>query len=296
MAPTWKCQRPDYCGFLRTGLMFAEIDESIRQLLIQRGRLDSGDVDISFQMPTRQWAAGIARPTVNLYLFDIRENTELKNPSAWVVRRGPNNTAVKSRPEVRMDLTYKVTAFANTVEDEHRLLARTLLTFLQNPLLPAEVLHNALAGQEIPTSVASNSPSQGMADYWGAMGNDVRPSLDYRVTASIDLGQEIEVGLALSSMLVTRQLDREGGGGPPEVSPLRIAGTVRRAEEPGEAVAGARVTLVERGLDVTTDNLGRFVFSGVLAGAYTARVRLPDKDEEVLAKLEAPGENHDIVI
>ncbi|MBI2930806.1 MAG: DUF4255 domain-containing protein [Planctomycetes bacterium] len=60
---------------------------------------------------------------------------ELKNPVAWNVRPGPNNTAIKSRPDVRVDLTYRITAFASAVEDEHRLLARVLLTLFQHPLL-----------------------------------------------------------------------------------------------------------------------------------------------------------------
>ena len=276
--------------------MFAEIDDSIRQLLVQRGNLDSGEVDVDFQMPTRQWAAGISRPTVNIYLFDIRENTELKNPNPWVVRRGPDNTATKSRAEVRMDLTYKVTAFANTVEDEHRLLARALVTFLQNPLLPQSVLHSSLAGEEIPTAVTPNSQGQGLADFWGAMNNDVRPSLDYRVTTRIDLSQEIEVGLVLSSRLIARQLDQQSRVISEEEAPRHIGGTVHLAADPGTPVAGASVTLVERGLDTTTDQLGRFIFAGVPDGVYTARIRLADTRQEILATLQVPGDNYDIAI
>jgi hypothetical protein len=276
--------------------MFAEIDETIRQLLVQRGLLNSGEVDIAFQMPTRQWAASISRPTINLYLFDIRENTELKNPNPWVVRRGPNNNAIKSRAEVRMELTYKVTAFANTVEDEHRLLARALVTFLQNPLLPQDVLHDSLSGEEIPTTVASNGPAQGLADYWGAMSNDVRPSLDYRITTRIDLSQEIEVGLALTSQLITRQVEGQADAGPMEASSFRIGGSIHRRGEPEAAISAARLTLVERGLDISTDSLGRFVFSGVPAGTYTVRVLAPDIDEEVFATFQVPANNYDIEI
>ena len=247
-------------------------------------------------MPTRQWAASISRPTINLYLFDIRENTELKNPNPWVVRRGPNNNAIKSRAEVRMELTYKVTAFANTVEDEHRLLARALVTFLQNPLLPQDVLHDSLSGEEIPTTVASNGPAQGLADYWGAMNNDVRPSLDYRITTRIDLSQEIEVGLALTSQLITRQVEGQADAGPMEASSFRIGGSIHRRGEPEAAISAARLTLVERGLETSTDSLGRFVFSGVPAGTYTVRVLAPEIDEEVFATFQVPGNNYDIEI
>ncbi|MCY4365528.1 MAG: Pvc16 family protein [Chloroflexi bacterium] len=276
--------------------MFAELDETIRQLLIQRSNIDSGEVDIAFQMPTRQWAAGISRPTINLYLFEIRENTELRNPNLWVVRRGPDNTAIKSRAEVRMDLTYKVTAFANTVEDEHRLLARALVTFLKNPLIPDEVMHSSLAGEEIPTEVASTSPNQGLAEYWGAMSNDARPSLDYRVTTRIDLSQEIEVGLALTSRLISRQVEGPTATGHVEVSPLRIGGKLHRTGDPDAGIASARLTLVERGLDTTTDSLGRFIFSGVPAGTYTVSVQSPDIYEEIRTTLQVPGQNYDIAI
>ena len=62
--------------------------------------------DIAFDLPSRDWAAGVSKPTLNLYLYDIRECHDLKNPSPWVTRPGPNNTAIKSRPDVRVDLTY----------------------------------------------------------------------------------------------------------------------------------------------------------------------------------------------
>ena len=37
--------------------MFVDLDESLRQLLVERGSLNSGEIDISFDMPTRDWAA-----------------------------------------------------------------------------------------------------------------------------------------------------------------------------------------------------------------------------------------------
>ena len=74
--------------------MFADLDESIRQLLIQRGNLDTGEVDIAFDLPSREWAAGVSKPTINLYLYDIRECSELKEPVSAAVLAGSKATAV----------------------------------------------------------------------------------------------------------------------------------------------------------------------------------------------------------
>ena len=275
--------------------MFAEIDDSIRRLLIERGHLDSGEVDIAFQMPTRQWAASISRPTINLYLFDIKENTELKNPNPWVVRKGPNNTAIKSRAEVRMDLTYRVTAFASTVEDEHRLLARALVTLLQSPVIPPELLDDSLSGQEIPGTVVSSSITQSGAEYWSAMNSDVRPSLDYRVTTRIDLGQEIEVGLALTSRSLVLRKDGPTQEGTEAALGFRLGGRIHRNDDVESGLPGTTVTLVERGLETTTDQLGRFVFGRVPEGSYTIVVCAPGM-ENITSSVRVPSRQYDIGI
>ncbi len=48
--------------------MLSDLDESLRQLLIRRGDLTPAAVDISFDIPTRDWSTPVTKPTVNLYL------------------------------------------------------------------------------------------------------------------------------------------------------------------------------------------------------------------------------------
>ena len=48
--------------------MITDLDETIKQLLIQKGALEPAEVDISFETPKREWSASISKPTVNLYL------------------------------------------------------------------------------------------------------------------------------------------------------------------------------------------------------------------------------------
>jgi hypothetical protein len=275
--------------------MFADLDESIRQLLVQRGNLDSGEIDIAFDMPTREWAAGRTKPTINAYLFDVRENTELRNPSPWAVRPGPNNTAIKRRPEVRVDLTYRITAFANAVEDEHRLLARALLTLLQNPVFPSELLQGEAAGQEINTEVAQpHGLIQSPADYWSVVDNDMRPSIDYKLTLRLDPNQEISVGLVLTSQI---KLGLSANGDRPDVleeMPLQIGGRVHDSADPAKGLAGATVTLVERGEKAVTDSQGRYIFRNVPPGTYNLLVSAPGVEQR--REIQVPSGGYDVPV
>ncbi len=275
--------------------MFADLDESIRQLLVQRGNLNSGEIDIAFEMPTREWAAGRTKPTVNAYLFDVRENTELRNPSPWAVRPGPNNTAIKSRPEVRVDVTYRLTAFATDVADEHRLLARVLLVLLQNPVFPADLLQGQLGGQEINTETAQpGGLIQSPADYWSVLDNDIRPSIDYKLTVRLDLSQEISVGLVLTSQLKVGLSADGDRAAVLEELPFQIGGRVHQSDDPEKGVAGATVTLVEQGVETVTNAEGRYIFHHVPAGTYNVVVSAPGVEQR--REIQVPSGGYDVAV
>jgi hypothetical protein len=273
--------------------MFADLDESIRQLLVQRGGVNPAEVDIAFDTPDREWAAGVSKPTVNVYLYDIRENLELKDPTPWTTRRGPNNTAIKSRPEVRVDVTYRITAFANAVEDEHRLLSRVLVTLFQHPVFPADLLQGEMAEQEVHTMAAQPiGPVQNLADYWGAMDNTIKPSIDYRLTLRVDLSQEMAVGLVLTkrAQVVRTDAPTLTNGATPT---MQIGGRVHAADDPEQGLPGVALTLLERGLDTETDAEGRYVFSGLAEGDYTLVIR-PRGGQERRHRLQVPSAAYDV--
>jgi len=123
--------------------MIPDLDETLKQLLIQRVPLDPAEVDIAFDLPDREWAAGLSKPALNLYLYDIRENREFRE-NDWVVERNGNNTGTKRRRPLRVDLSYMITVWTQAVEDQHRLLWHTLATLLRHPVLPTEMLQGEL--------------------------------------------------------------------------------------------------------------------------------------------------------
>jgi hypothetical protein len=61
------------------GNMIPEIDPGIRAL-VRRDAVNGGDVEVAFDAPTREWVAKRSTPTVDGYLFRIREDTGRGTP------------------------------------------------------------------------------------------------------------------------------------------------------------------------------------------------------------------------
>src|SRR5207249_3314208 len=53
--------------------MIHEIDEALRTL-VRRDAVNGTDVEVLFDAPTKDWAARRNAPTVDIYLYDIRED------------------------------------------------------------------------------------------------------------------------------------------------------------------------------------------------------------------------------
>jgi hypothetical protein len=54
--------------------MLEMIDESLERFLRTSLLLGATDVDVSLEAPDREWSAKLTRPTVNLFLWDIRRS------------------------------------------------------------------------------------------------------------------------------------------------------------------------------------------------------------------------------
>lgn len=272
--------------------MIFDVDEAIKKLLVDFGNLDPVEIDISFDKPDKEWASGISKPTVNIYLYDVRENVELRDPSAWIVKRTSNNVAVKTRPDVRIDLSYNITAHAVDIEDEHRLLSRVLLTLLKYPVLPSEVVGGELIGQDIYASTAHpNQYGDSPSDFWGAIDSDLKAYLEYRITPRLNLEDEISTGVVLTRNIKIGRVEDQRDDLIP--LPLNIGGRLHDRDDRSLGIPNATVTVLEKGLESRTDSDGRFKFSGLLPGNYTFVISI-DGQEERRTLVEVPAEAYDI--
>ncbi len=176
--------------------MISQVDDALRELVRSRAT-DGSEVEVVFDAPTKDWAARRNAPTVNLYLYDIREDLR-RRERGWSEQRGPDGMVVSRRPAPRyFKLSYLVTAWTQRPEDEHRLLDSLLRCFLAYDALPQHLVVGPLAetGLEVPVTVGLPPPEdRAFADVWSALGGELKPSLDIVVIAPVDTGVVFEVG------------------------------------------------------------------------------------------------------
>ena len=180
--------------------MIHDVDESLRTLA-RRDLLNGSQVEVSFEAPTKDWSTRRNAPTLDFYLYDIREDLERRQVQYDEVRNEEGVIIERRPPPRRFKLSYLVTAWTQRPEDEHRLLSSVLSCFLRFDALPGDVLQGELAEQGYPVRVTIGLPlpaERSISDVWNALGGELKPSLDLIVTAPFDTGRVRPVGPPVS--------------------------------------------------------------------------------------------------
>jgi hypothetical protein len=272
--------------------MLAELDETVRQLLIRYVPVDPVHIDVSFDLPDREWSSRLTRPTINCFLYDVRENLRLRSAS-WETRRTADSASRQKGP-LRIDATYQVSTWARANEDQHQLLWRTLAALARHPILSSDALVGDLKLQPLPVCTAVAQPDQVRAnieDFWNAIDNKFRPTVTYVVTLALDPEIVINSKLTLSSPTIkVEQLatDEIKNG-------FTIRGKVRDQSDPERAIKGALVVLSETGDRMLTEEDGKFSFGGVRRGPITLIVRAAGRLETTWPT-RVPASNYDLEV
>lgn len=185
-----------------------EVDHALKTL-IEREALDPTEVDVAFDAPTKEWAGRRNNPTVDVYLYDIREDLR-RRERGWLNEYDGDLIRARHLPPRHFKLSYLVAAWTQRPEDEHRLLAALLSCFLRHEAIPPDMLTGSLSalGLPVPVSVALPPPEdRSFADVWTALGGELKPSLDIVVTAPADTGRRFEAAPA-----VQRPITLSAGG------------------------------------------------------------------------------------
>src|SRR5215217_5015471 len=179
------------------------LDESLEAYLRASVPLSPRSVDIVFDAPDGDWAAGVSRPTVNLYLWDVRPNLQERQWGEELIPQ-PNGTRFRRDALPRVDCRYLVTAWTSEVRDEHSLLGDVLTALLLNPVIQAEHLQGVFSSvRPLPTLRMRSGDGTENSDFWSALGGQLKPGLDLVVTVTVDAALFIEAGPPVREIDVT---------------------------------------------------------------------------------------------
>jgi hypothetical protein len=270
----------------------ADLDEALR-LLLRRELARHGfeGVDIAFDAPSKEWSSKLTNPTVDMFLYDLREAGERADLTP--TERRANGQATITAPPLRLELSYAVTAWTKAVEDEHRLLSQVLAILFSHRQLPPDVLEGLLDGgtslRSAETSVGR--PREEKSDFWTSVGGQYKASIDFVVHTTMQSGVSTTRGPEVRTQTIRTGLIDGRPGTMDELH--RLGGTIREGD--GTPVVDAWVILPETGRWTSTNREGRFTVERLDAGMHALVARTPH-GKEVRATVSVPGERVDLVI
>ncbi|MET0910292.1 MAG: DUF4255 domain-containing protein [Ilumatobacteraceae bacterium] len=180
--------------------MLELIDESLEAFFRASVPLSATDVDVSFEPPDREWSAKLSRPTVNIFLWDIRRSvSKARSGQRTVVRNGA--TAYEPAPPF-LELRYVVTAWTSDHGDERALLAGLIRALLANGVVDREFLDEAFDELERPTLTMAAAGEDHM-DVFKALEGQLKPGLNMVLSTEFNLGVSLPAGPPVDSIATT---------------------------------------------------------------------------------------------
>ncbi|MFC4584947.1 DUF4255 domain-containing protein [Sphaerisporangium corydalis] len=202
--------------------MFQDLDATLAALV--KAELSLRNVAISFAGPDDQFPpSSVTLPAVAFFLYDVRENFDLRD-NHWRAELREDGVTLRTHPPARVDCSYLITAWPSAstptpAEDEHRLLGEVLRVLIRHRTIPATYLRGELAGQEppMPTKIIADNQLQSLGEFWQAMGGRPKATLHYKVTLSVDVAEPVEAGPAVTEKVIRigQGLDRPAGENQP---------------------------------------------------------------------------------
>lgn len=272
--------------------MIKDLDLSLKTLLLEEAEPGSelASANISFSVPDEKWQGSGSGIDLNVYLYDIRENRNLRTNERQYERNPDGSTTQKKSPP-RIDCAYLITAWnkaTGTSEEkelqEHRLLSQVLYVLMRNPTIASE--------PPLPLVVSQQDGLPNPVEFWSALGSPLKPSISCVVTLSLDLKKWITGPMVITKITEYEQLGKPGTRD--EV--IQIGGRITNTADPPVGIGGAEVTILELQKKTTTDSNGYYTFANLPRGRFTFEALASGyQNEQVTLDIPAPSEqNYDI--
>jgi hypothetical protein len=304
--------------------MFHDLDETLRAILDDAAAPEElRNADVSFLTPEKGFAP--TEPTVNLFLFEVRENYELRDPVPVFERSGDGYVQVP--PPMRVACSYLVTAWSDDsgpakVVEEHRLLGQAMRWLSRFSTIQPEHWRGSLVDQPLPPPLTLAQPDayKKINDFWSALGRPPQPAFCLTATIAMAISEPEPLGPVVISkeLIISPEVpspNRPADGANAQARSLALSSTfkARRSaavasaseeftsiggqvrDAAGQPVAGATIVLTKLRLVTTTDASGRYSFDQIPPGKHRLRVRAGAERQTVRFIVPAPtGTNYDV--
>lgn len=175
-----------------TALLRAELPEDIR-----------GQIGISFATPGEDFPpASVALPALNLFLYDIVNNGDLRQSGGGWEAQGQGEF-MRAPDPFRIACHYIVTAWAregtpSPEDDEFRLLGEAMRVLLRYRILPASAVFGEFARRNYMVHVRALEGGRlgSPGEFWQALGGKPRPFFNYSLIFALPVN-EPEVSTAV---------------------------------------------------------------------------------------------------
>jgi hypothetical protein len=282
--------------------MINDLSETLRAILddpkLAATLPELAAAQVGFDRPTEQFNP--SQTTVNLFLYDLREDMELRSNEP-IVERLDRQARIK-RPPLRVACSYLLTAWpvggGELPLQEQKILSQAMIVLSRYPTIPAAFLKGGLAGQEppLPMMASRGDGLKNPSEFWTAIGNKLRPSITIVVTIALDV-----FATEMAPLVITSDV-RVGERTSPNEQKLtaqtnqdlfRISGQITGADK--APLAGAVVTLKNTGFRSVADAEGHYSFGPLAKGSYTVRAQAGQSVKEVnIVVPVASGSNYNV--
>lgn len=195
--------------------MISQVDEGLEAFLRATVPLSAVDIDVSFEPPTDEWAGKLTRPTISIYLWDIRRSTSRSVTGVETFER--DGVQMRRMALPRIEMHYVVTAWTTDYDDERTLLGALMVAMLGYPILPPEFLPTAMAELPSPLLTFARSDDTWIYNFESRM----KAALQLQVTAVVDTGAGAPLAAAVGEIAIGLTDTESGAADPPM---RRIAG------------------------------------------------------------------------
>lgn len=179
--------------------MLSEVDKALITLLSTQTYADER-VKVDLDPPTKDWAARRSGPVLNLFLNDIREDTDKRSADIVEIKDEQGRIVARRPAERTFMFSYAVSAWTSRPEDDHALLGAVLNNLLQREYLPEDMCEGVLAelasrGRPAMIRVGGVLYSERLVtELWSAIGGEFRPIIALTVSTLIPAGLPTPAG------------------------------------------------------------------------------------------------------